>query len=71
MPIFSVSSLQCNANCLISSDMLHENAQEAYGKHQALKWWVYWRLFYLACSELFNYSKGQEWGVGHYLFMKK
>ena len=44
--------------------------QETYGKHQSVKWWVYWRLFYLACSELFNYNKGQEWGVGHYLFKK-
>lgn len=44
--------------------------QATYGA-DAQKWWVYWRLFYLACSELFNYSKGEEWGVGHYLFEKK
>ena len=30
---------------------------------QALKWFVYWRLFYLACSELFAYRGGNEWGV--------
>ena len=42
--------------------------QETYGVGQGLKWWVYWRLFYLACSELFRYHKGNEWGVGHYLF---
>ncbi|KAK9806412.1 hypothetical protein WJX73_003375 [Symbiochloris irregularis] len=41
-----------------------------YGKENGLKWWVYWRLFYLACSELFNYSQGNEWGVGHYVFIK-
>lgn len=45
-------------------------AQETYGE-EAQKWWVYWRLFYLACSELFNYSNGEEWGVAHYLFEKK
>jgi cyclopropane-fatty-acyl-phospholipid synthase len=44
--------------------------QATYGK-DAQKWWVYWRLFYLACSELFNYSNGEEWGVAHYLFEKK
>lgn len=44
--------------------------EQTYGAHQALKWFVYWRLFYLACSELFNYSDGDEWGVGHYLFTK-
>jgi cyclopropane-fatty-acyl-phospholipid synthase len=39
-----------------------------YGKAEAVKWWVYWRLFYMACAELFNYNKGNEWMVCHYLF---
>jgi hypothetical protein len=30
-----------------------------------------WRIFYMACSELFRYNAGEEWGVGHYLFVKK
>jgi len=42
-----------------------------YGPSDSLKWFVYWRLFYLACSELFNYNEGEEWGVGHYLFVKQ
>ncbi|KAJ8488884.1 hypothetical protein ONZ45_g13781 [Pleurotus djamor] len=29
------------------------------------------RVFYMACSELFNTNNGQEWGVGHYLFKAK
>lgn len=41
---------------------------ETYGKDQAVKWWVYWRLFYMACAELFNYNNGNEWMVCHYLF---
>ncbi|KAK9804356.1 hypothetical protein WJX72_008944 [[Myrmecia] bisecta] len=45
--------------------------EKTYGKDSGLKWWVYWRLFYLACSELFNYSQGEEWGVSHYLFQKR
>ncbi|KAF7376533.1 (S)-coclaurine N-methyltransferase [Mycena sanguinolenta] len=28
------------------------------------------RVFYMACSELFNMDGGQQWGVGHYLFKK-
>lgn len=44
---------------------------DTYGKDQALKWYVYWRLFYLACSELFAYENGERWGVGHYLFTKR
>lgn len=41
-----------------------------YGQADAVKWWVYWRLFYMACAELFNYNKGNEWMVCHYLFEK-
>ncbi|MES2807389.1 MAG: class I SAM-dependent methyltransferase [Bacteroidota bacterium] len=44
--------------------------QEIYGKHQAVKWWVYWRLFYMACAELWNFNNGNEWIVSHYLFHK-
>lgn len=45
--------------------------QETYGKENARKWWVYWRTFFMACSELFAYNKGHEWMVNHYLFTKK
>lgn len=44
---------------------------KVYGSSAALKWFVYWRLFYLACSELFNFREGEEWGVVHYLFVKQ
>ncbi len=29
-------------------------------------WYQCWRLFFLACEELFGYEDGREWGVGHY-----
>jgi len=41
-----------------------------YGQEQALKWWVYWRIFYMACAELWNFNGGNEWMVSHYLFHK-
>lgn len=42
-----------------------------YGKENETKWWVRWRGFFLACSELFKYDNGNEWYVSHYLFEKK
>jgi cyclopropane-fatty-acyl-phospholipid synthase len=45
--------------------------ETTYGKSEALKWWVYWRIFYMACAELWGYQNGEEWMVSHYLFKKK
>lgn len=44
--------------------------EETYGKDQALKWWVFWRIFFLSCAELWGFNNGEEWIVSHYLFAK-
>jgi cyclopropane-fatty-acyl-phospholipid synthase len=40
-----------------------------YGK-QADIWWQRWRIFFMACAELFGYDEGREWVIGHFRFKK-
>ncbi|HTA82694.1 MAG TPA: cyclopropane-fatty-acyl-phospholipid synthase family protein [Bacteroidia bacterium] len=47
-----------------------EIMKRVYGAEQAVKWWVYWRIFFMACAELWGYNNGNEWIVSHYLFQK-
>lgn len=41
-----------------------------YGPADAPRWYQRWRLFFLACEELFGYRRGTEWMVGHYRFAR-
>ena len=43
---------------------------ETYGKSDAKRWFMRWRIFFMACEELFRYDGGREWFVSHYLFRR-
>jgi cyclopropane-fatty-acyl-phospholipid synthase len=44
--------------------------RQCYRPREAKLWAQRWRIFYMACSELFAYNGGEEWPVMHYRFTK-
>ena len=45
--------------------------ESTYGRDEARRWWVYWRVFFMSCAELWGYRGGEEWLVSHYLFQRR
>ncbi len=43
----------------------------AYGAAAARLWFQRWRIFWMACAELFGYAQGEEWLVAHYRFVRR
>ena len=39
---------------------------DTYGPAEAKVWLQRWRMFFLACAELFGFDEGRQWWVSHY-----
>ena len=59
------------ANMDDNADLISPILVQTYGVKESEMWRNRWRMFYMACAELFGYNNGQEWWVGHYLFEKR
>ncbi len=65
---------QRTANHWLDNQDAHRDAvmailRKAYGDAAPL-WFQRWRMFWMACAELFGYDHGREWMVAHYRFAK-
>jgi cyclopropane-fatty-acyl-phospholipid synthase len=53
------------------SDRVLEVFTELYGEPEARRWRQRWRMFFMACEELFGHGRGNEWYVSHYLLRRR
>jgi cyclopropane-fatty-acyl-phospholipid synthase len=56
------------ANMDKHKDKITPILDSTYGAENTEQWRNRWRIFYMACAELFGYRHGQEWWVTHYQF---
>lgn len=53
-----------------SKDVLRV-CETIYGAAESKRWRQRWRLFFMACAELFGFNNGREWPIAHYRFTRR
>ena len=51
-------------------NMIMPILEDQEGAEQTVKWWSYWRIFFMACAEFFAMNGGNEYFFANYLFEK-
>ncbi len=59
------------ANLDANRDQVLALFRDCYGSEEAIRWLNRWRLFFLACGELWGFRRGQEWLVSHYRLKRR
>lgn len=59
------------ANMDAKKEQIMSVLRQTYGPENATRWFHRWRIFFMACAELWGYRGGREWLVSHYLLGKK
>jgi cyclopropane-fatty-acyl-phospholipid synthase len=59
------------ANMHVNRAKIKPLLAEIYGKENEKKWRSRWRIFFMACAELWGFRNGREWLVSHYLLEKQ
>ena len=55
----------------LNRDRILPVLEKTYGKAESRRWFQRWRMFFMACAELFGFNNGKEWPVSHYLLGRK
>lgn len=58
------------ANMDRHKDMIMPILLNTYGPDTTDMWWHRWRIFFMACAEVFGYNEGSDWPIGHYRFKR-
>lgn len=59
------------ANLDARREEVTEVLAETYGAGDADRWLQRWRIFFMACAELWGCDRGRQWGISHYRLTKK
>ncbi|MEJ2108893.1 MAG: SAM-dependent methyltransferase, partial [Acidobacteriota bacterium] len=59
-----IDNMDCNRS------MIMPVLIRTYGRQDAARWFRRWRIFFMACAELWGLHDGEEWLVAHYVLRK-